>query len=94
MASIYPANDFILVERITETVTQNDFVVPDEAKGDGIVLKCKLLRPCQIQCDGLVGPAIRKLEIGDVIYVPEYSLRQIEGTIMACSIKSLIAYES
>jgi co-chaperonin GroES (HSP10) len=82
---IIPMNDFVLVERITETVTQNDFVVPDEAKGDGIILKCKTLSGLQNGQD--------VLKKGTIVYVPEYSLRQIEGMIMACSSKSVIAFE-
>lgn len=80
--NLKPLNDFVLVERITATETDNNFIITDEAKGDGIILKCKTLSKTH------------DLEIGTIVYVPEYALRQLEGETMACSSQSIIAYVS
>lgn len=78
---IIPLNDFVLLKRITATETDNGFIVSDEAKGDGLIVRCEVIHNTN------------KLPVGTIVFVPEYALRQISGEIMTCSVQSLIAYE-
>lgn len=80
--NLKPINDFILVKRETQTTLANNFIIEDEAKGEGIVVKCVVT----------AAEGDRKHLIGKTIFVPQYALRVIEEDIVACAYTSIIAY--
>ena len=83
MKKLIPINEFIIVSKDTKSVTQTGFVTEEEAKGEGVIVKCKVEN---------TGDNDNKL-MGKTIYVPQYALRNIEEDIYSCSYKSIVAYE-
>lgn len=76
-------NDFILVKLIKETVSESGFVLTEEAKGEGTIVRCTVV-DCKQQNEAIMNKTI---------FVPQYAIRQVKDDIWACSSKSIIAYE-
>lgn len=74
-------NNNVLVELDLTNETENGFTFSEEIKGDGQVVKCKVIRESG------------QLEVGTITYIPFYALRQIKDNIYACDYQSIIAYE-
>lgn len=80
--TLKPLNGFILVTRETKTIINNTFIVEDEAKGEGIIVKCVVTAT----------PEDQKFLLGKTIFVPQYALRTIDDDVIACAYTSIVAY--
>lgn len=78
---IKPANNNILVNLKLRNESDNGFIIEDEFKGDGAIVKCIYLG------DVLYKP-------NTILYIPFYALRQLTNDIYVCEKESVVAYES
>ena len=73
-----PVNNNALVTLDLTNETENGFSFSEEIKGDGQIVKCKIVSSKQFNAN-------------TEAYIPFYSLRQVKGDIYACDEESIIA---
>ena len=80
MPKLRPINNNILVHLDLKNTTDNGFTFSEEIKGDGQVVKCKVIQA-------------GALPEGSYVYIPFYALREIRTNVFACDYESIIAVD-